>query len=245
MFTALIRLARPKHWIKNVFVLLPVPFALKAGATASSRFRSCWAWPASAWSIRRSTRSTTCATPRPTGCTRRSAAARLRRAGVARAAAAVQIFVLLLAGLGLCFAAAKPPTVAIVLAYVAINVAYNLGAEARRPAGRVPALLGIRDSRVAGLAPGFRAAVAVAAAVHVDAGVVSRVRQAAGRPERGPGPQPSAQPAGLQHVISGPGHDDLRRRGDSVLRPVLHRGEESVLRRAGKWPRCPLWPTAS
>ena len=30
MFTDLIRLARPKHWIKNVFVLLPVPFALKA-----------------------------------------------------------------------------------------------------------------------------------------------------------------------------------------------------------------------
>lgn len=28
----LVRLARPKHWVKNVFVFLPVPFALAAGA---------------------------------------------------------------------------------------------------------------------------------------------------------------------------------------------------------------------
>ena len=32
MLVDLIRLSRPKHWIKNVFVLLPVPFALAAGA---------------------------------------------------------------------------------------------------------------------------------------------------------------------------------------------------------------------
>ncbi len=34
MITGLIRLARPRDWIKNVFVLLPVPFALKATGAA-------------------------------------------------------------------------------------------------------------------------------------------------------------------------------------------------------------------
>lgn len=32
MFVDLIRLSRPKHWIKNVFVFLPVPFAVASGA---------------------------------------------------------------------------------------------------------------------------------------------------------------------------------------------------------------------
>ena len=32
MLRDLIRLSRPKHWIKNVFVFLPVPFALASGA---------------------------------------------------------------------------------------------------------------------------------------------------------------------------------------------------------------------
>ena len=32
MLLALIELSRPKHWVKNVFVFLPVPFALASGA---------------------------------------------------------------------------------------------------------------------------------------------------------------------------------------------------------------------
>ncbi len=32
MISDLVELARPKHWVKNVFVFLPVPFALAAGA---------------------------------------------------------------------------------------------------------------------------------------------------------------------------------------------------------------------
>ena len=32
MLYALIELSRPKHWVKNVFVFLPVPFALASGA---------------------------------------------------------------------------------------------------------------------------------------------------------------------------------------------------------------------
>ncbi len=35
MLRALIELGRPKHWIKNVFVLMPVPFALASGAELS------------------------------------------------------------------------------------------------------------------------------------------------------------------------------------------------------------------
>ena len=53
MIVPLIRLARPKDWIKNVFVLLPVPFALKAMEPAArrdfSRRPSCRGWRASAW----------------------------------------------------------------------------------------------------------------------------------------------------------------------------------------------------
>jgi len=32
MFADLVRLSRPKHWIKNVFTFLPVPFAIASGA---------------------------------------------------------------------------------------------------------------------------------------------------------------------------------------------------------------------
>lgn len=32
MITDLVKLSRPKHWVKNVFVFLPVPFAMAAGA---------------------------------------------------------------------------------------------------------------------------------------------------------------------------------------------------------------------
>jgi 4-hydroxybenzoate polyprenyltransferase len=37
LLSALLELARPKHWVKNVFVLMPVPFALAAGATIDPR----------------------------------------------------------------------------------------------------------------------------------------------------------------------------------------------------------------
>lgn len=37
MLSALFELARPKHWVKNVFVFMPVPFALAAGAILDPR----------------------------------------------------------------------------------------------------------------------------------------------------------------------------------------------------------------
>ena len=48
---------------------------------------------------------------------------------VSKRAAAVQMVVLFLAGLGLCFLAARPPSMAIVLIYVVINLAYSFGAK--------------------------------------------------------------------------------------------------------------------
>ena len=34
-----LRLARPKDWVKNAFVLMPIPFALAAGGTLDLRNR--------------------------------------------------------------------------------------------------------------------------------------------------------------------------------------------------------------
>ena len=60
----------------------------------------------------------------PRKCRRPIAAGR-----VPKFVAVIQIFLLLIAGLGLCAAAGKPATLTIVTAYVAINVVYNLGAK--------------------------------------------------------------------------------------------------------------------
>lgn len=37
MFLDLIELSRPKHWLKNAFVLMPIPFALASGASLEPR----------------------------------------------------------------------------------------------------------------------------------------------------------------------------------------------------------------
>lgn len=134
MLTGLIRLARPRDWIKNVFVLLPVPFALKA-MDAAGQPRSfapvsfclgllgfCLVTSAvytlnDLWDAK---------TDRlhPRKCRRPIAAGE-----VSPLAAAVQLSVLLVAGLGLCVASERYPSVIIVLVYVAFNLAYNFGAR--------------------------------------------------------------------------------------------------------------------
>ena len=133
MITGLIRLARPRDWIKNVFVLLPVPFALKAMSAAERQnfapvsfclgfFGFClvtsavYTWN-DLWDAK---------TDRlhPKKCRRPIAAGE-----VSPLAAAVQLAVLLVAGLGLCTVSDSYPSVIVVLAYVAANLAYNLGAR--------------------------------------------------------------------------------------------------------------------
>jgi 4-hydroxybenzoate polyprenyltransferase len=129
MFTGLIRLARPKHWAKNVFVVLPVPFALAAGAhLAPAGFLlgllgfclvTSAVYTFNDLSDAQADRFHPKKRHRP-----------LAAGQVSRGAAIGQIVALLGVGLGLCWAAGNSRTVmAIVLAYVVINVAYNLGAK--------------------------------------------------------------------------------------------------------------------
>jgi 4-hydroxybenzoate polyprenyltransferase len=128
MIADLIRLARPKHWIKNVFVLLPVPFALAAGAKLSP---VAFLLGLAGFCLVNSavyTLNDLCdaETDRlhPRKCGRPIAAGK-----VSRSAAIVQVLVLLAAGLGLCVAAQRPATLTIAAVYVAVNVVYNLGAK--------------------------------------------------------------------------------------------------------------------
>ena len=126
----LIRLARPKHWIKNVFVLLPVPFALKATSGVGFSFLSFLLGLAGFCLVNSAvyTLNDLCdaETDRlhPRKCRRPIAAGKVHKS-----VAVLQITVLLFAGLGLCFAAGRPVTLSIAGAYLAINVVYNLGAK--------------------------------------------------------------------------------------------------------------------
>jgi 4-hydroxybenzoate polyprenyltransferase len=129
MVTGLIRLARPRHWVKNVFVVLPVPFCCAAGARlAPAAFLLGLAgfclinsavYTLNDLSDARADRFHPKKRHRP-----------LAAGQVSLGAAIVQITGLLGVGLGLCWAAGNHRTVmAIVLAYVIINMAYNLGAK--------------------------------------------------------------------------------------------------------------------
>jgi 4-hydroxybenzoate polyprenyltransferase len=124
----LLRLARPAHWIKNAFVLLPVPFALAAGAKLQP-------WPL-VWGLLGFCLVNSAVYTLNDLCD--AAADRLhprksRRpiaAGAVTAPVALlQAGALFLAGIGLCLAAARPHVMVIVSVYVAVNLAYTLGAK--------------------------------------------------------------------------------------------------------------------
>jgi 4-hydroxybenzoate polyprenyltransferase len=124
----LIRLARPTHWIKNAFVLLPVPFALAAGAHFEA---IAFLLGLAGFCLVNSavyTLNDLCDADadrlHPSKQSRPIAAGE-----VSARAAMAQIGALLLAGLSLCLAAGKPWATTISLVYVAVNVAYNLGAK--------------------------------------------------------------------------------------------------------------------
>ncbi|MCE5266942.1 MAG: UbiA prenyltransferase family protein [Planctomycetaceae bacterium] len=133
MLLGQIRLARPQDWVKNVFVLLPVPFALKAIHAAGGGTPSAVSFllGLTGFCLINSaiyTLNDFCdaAADRlhPKKCKRPIAAGE-----VSKTAAVTQIVVLLTIGFALSVAAQRPSAVPIVLAYVAINVAYNLGAK--------------------------------------------------------------------------------------------------------------------
>lgn len=128
MPSGLIRLARPQDWVKNVFVVLPVPFALKAGAQfAAAPFLLGLAGFCLVNSAVYTLNDLFDAEADRLHPTKRNRPLAAR--DVSKRAAIAQIIVLLAAGLGLCSATAIAPVPAIVLAYLAINVAYNLGAK--------------------------------------------------------------------------------------------------------------------
>jgi 4-hydroxybenzoate polyprenyltransferase len=134
MLTGLIRLARPRDWIKNVFVLLPVPFALKAmDAAGQPRNFSALAFCLGFFGFCLVTSAVYTLNDLWDAKTDRLHPKKCRRpiasGEVSPTAAAVQLAVLLIAGMALCVAAERYPSVIIVLAYVAANLAYNLGAR--------------------------------------------------------------------------------------------------------------------
>lgn len=135
MPTGLIRLARPTHWIKNVFVLIPVPFALAAAAKDPAiefRFETVgFLLGLLGFSLINSA-VYTLNDLLDAKADRLHPKKRLRpiAAGViSPRAATVQIGLLALLGLALCIATGKPAVVWLVAAYSAINVAYSLGAK--------------------------------------------------------------------------------------------------------------------
>jgi len=130
MLIDLIRLARPRDWIKNVFVLLPLPFALKA--TSWEHFEPLsfllglfgFCLVNSAIYTLNDLYDAENDRLHPTKCRRPIAAGK-----VPKGVAALQVVVLLLAGLWLCRAAARPPATTIALVYIVINVVYSFGAK--------------------------------------------------------------------------------------------------------------------
>lgn len=131
MIAGLIRVARPRDWIKNVFVLLPVPFALKAMNAAQLKAFSVLPFCLGLVGFCLVTSAVYTLNDLWDAKTDRLHPKKRNRpiaAGeVTPGAAAVQIAVLLVAGLGLCASSESSYSVIVVLAYVAANLAYNLG----------------------------------------------------------------------------------------------------------------------
>ena len=132
MLTALIRLARPKDWIKNVFVLIPIPFALADAGQVDAMLDpvaillglvgfclvNSAVYTLNDLLDAESDRLHPMKSDRPV-------AAGL----ISPSVAAVQFVVLLLIGMVLCLAAGRAGVITLVLVYVGINAAYCLGAK--------------------------------------------------------------------------------------------------------------------
>ena len=128
MLINLIRLARPQDWVKNVFVLLPVPFALKVGAHVAAVPFALGLLGFCLINSAIYTLNDLCDAEadrlHPVKCNRPIAAGK-----VSKQAAIVQIIALMLAGSALFWVANVPAAIPSVVTYVVINIAYNLGAK--------------------------------------------------------------------------------------------------------------------
>ncbi|MEB2345619.1 MAG: UbiA prenyltransferase family protein [Deltaproteobacteria bacterium] len=129
MLAKLVRLARPRDWAKAVFILLPVPFALRAGegrldplvlALGIAAFCLTSSGVYALNDVRDA----------PDDRTHPTKRARPVASGEVSARAAIAWGVaLLVAGLSLGLATGRAAAVALLLAYLAINAAYTLGAK--------------------------------------------------------------------------------------------------------------------
>lgn len=125
---ALVRLARPADWIKNVFVLLPVPFALADGAAFEPAAFLLGLLGFCLVNSAVYTLNDLC----DAAADRRHPKKRYRpiAAGEVSPKMAVgQILVLLASGTGLALAAGKTGVGALCAVYVGVNLAYSLGAK--------------------------------------------------------------------------------------------------------------------
>ncbi|MBU4270632.1 MAG: UbiA prenyltransferase family protein [Planctomycetes bacterium] len=128
MLTGLVRLARPQDWIKNVFVALPVPFALAAKADFDAVV---FLLGLAGFCLINSavyTLNDLCDAEADRLHPRKRHRP-VASGAVSRRAAVVQMAVLLCAGLGLCLAADKPLATSYAIVYLLINIAYSLGAK--------------------------------------------------------------------------------------------------------------------
>lgn len=128
MIKALIKLARPRHWIKNVFVLLPVPFALKASGAESFPLSTFLLGLAGFCLVNSAVYvlNDLC----DANADRLHPKKRLRpiAAGfVPKGAAIIESVFLCAAGIALSLAAHRSGCVAISVVYILLNVSYNAG----------------------------------------------------------------------------------------------------------------------
>ena len=128
MLADLIRLARPRHWVKNVFVLMPLPFAMAAGAEVKlgsfllGLLGFCLA--SSAVYAFNDAQDADRDRLHPDKASRPVAAGRVS-GGAAQAFSAM----LVVASLGLAAASGRPGALAVTGAYLGLNVLYNLGGK--------------------------------------------------------------------------------------------------------------------
>ncbi|MCA9246257.1 MAG: UbiA prenyltransferase family protein [Planctomycetales bacterium] len=124
----LLRLARPWHWIKNVFVLLPIPFAIADGARldVSTLLLGLLGFSLinSAVYVLNDLLDAEADRAHPTKCRRPIASGR-----VSHSQAIAMSIALLAVGIGLCLMTRVPQATAVALVYLATNILYCLWAK--------------------------------------------------------------------------------------------------------------------
>lgn len=125
---AFVRVARPRHWAKNAFVLMPVPFAVAAGAQPDTLpfFLGVagFSLASSAVYVFNDVQDAENDKQHPEKRLRPVASGE-----IGRSAALVYSVVLLLAGIALARVSGSSTAVLVVLGYVSLNLIYSLGAK--------------------------------------------------------------------------------------------------------------------